>query len=318
MIRASRIVARRALTRPLADQIIRKMTTPPNNASRDDEPLDRDDPAEKLLLNLNPQQREAVCHLDGPMLVLAGPGSGKTRVVTHRIAGLLSRGGPARSIVALTFTNKAADEMKARLETLAPGARVWIGTFHRFCAYLLRLYSSCVGLTPNYAIYDVDACKRLLEDVAPKKTLPQGVDHARIASEISWAKNSMTSPDEYVAKSGSLCGKIVEEVYPKYQNALRDANAVDFDDLLVLVAELLQKHPEIRAQLDERFRYVLVDEYQDTNLVQYAIARALSIDYPNLAVTGDPDQSIYGWRGANIKNILNFESDFDDVKVVRL
>ena len=273
---------------------------------------------EPLLQGLNDAQREAVTHIDGPMLVLAGPGSGKTRVVTHRVAWLLQHGVRDYQIAALTFTNKAADEMKTRLQTLAPGSRVWIGTFHRFCAYLLRYYASYVGLQENYAIYDTDESKKLLEEVAPKNSLPNGVDVQKIASAISWAKNGLVSCDDYCAKEGSMLGKIVEEVYPAYQRALKRANAVDFDDLLFHVATLLKTQPEIRKNLDYRFRYILVDEYQDTNLVQYAIARALSIDYPNLAVTGDPDQSIYGWRGANINNILNFEQDFEGAKVVRL
>lgn len=271
-----------------------------------------------LLAGLNPSQREAVAHKDGPMLVLAGPGSGKTRVVTHRVAWLLENGVRDFQIAALTFTNKAADEMKSRLATLSPGNRVWIGTFHRFCAFLLRYYAPQVGLRENYAIYDVDQSRKLLETLVDKRDLPNGVDVQKIASAISWAKNGLVAASEYCAQEGSLLGRIVEEVYPAYQEALRRANAVDFDDLLFHVAVLLKENPEIRARLDYRFRYILVDEYQDTNLVQYAIARALSIDYPNLAVTGDPDQSIYGWRGANIQNILNFEQDFENAKVVRL
>ncbi len=276
-------------------------------------------PAESpLLAGLNPAQREAVAHKDGPMLVLAGPGSGKTRVVTHRVAWLLENGVRDYQIAALTFTNKAADEMKSRLETLSPGNRVWIGTFHRFCAFLLRYYAPQVGLRENYAIYDVDQSRKLLESLVDKRDLPNGVDVQKIASAIGWAKNGLVGPDEYCAQEGSLLGRIVEEVYPAYQDALRRANAVDFDDLLFHVATLLRENDEVRARLDYRFRYILVDEYQDTNLVQYAIARALSIDFPNLAVTGDPDQSIYGWRGANIQNILNFEQDFENAKVVRL
>ncbi len=281
------------------------------------DPFDFDDGA-TLLQGLNEAQCEAVTHKDGPMLVLAGPGSGKTRVVTHRIAWLLRNGVRASEIAALTFTNKAADEMKKRVEVLAPGQRVWIGTFHRFCAYLLRFYASYVGLSENYTIYDADESKKLLEEIAPKKILPQGVDVPKIASAISAAKNKLISADEYLGQPHNQVGRIVEDVYPAYQSALRRANAVDFDDLLFHVATLLKEQPEIRSQLDSRFRYILIDEYQDTNLAQYVIARALSIDYPNLAVTGDPDQSIYGWRGANIQNILNFEKDFDNVKVVRL
>lgn len=271
-----------------------------------------------LLAGLNSAQREAVKHMDGPMLVLAGPGSGKTRVVTHRIAWLLQNGVRDSNIAALTFTNKAADEMKTRLQNLAPGNRVWIGTFHRFCAFILRYHASYVGLEDNYAIYDSDQSKKLLDEVVNKNILPNGIDVQKIAAGISWAKNALVSAEDYCAQDGSILGKVIEDAYPAYQAALKKANAVDFDDLLFHVAVLLRDNPEIRANLDYRFRYILVDEYQDTNLVQYTIARALSIDYPNLAATGDPDQSIYGWRGANIRNIMDFEKDFPDAKVVRL
>ena len=273
---------------------------------------------EKLLEGLNPAQREAVRFKDGPLLVLAGPGSGKTRVVTHRIAYLLASGVRDRQICALTFTNKAADEMRSRLAELVPGNRVWLGTFHRFGAWILRLYIDYTPLEPNFTIYDTDEGRRLLESLLDKSELPNGVDSGKILSAISWAKNAMVLPEDYQVREGSLLGESVARFYPKYQAALRRANAVDFDDLLVHVAQLLKTNPEIRAQLDRRFAYMLVDEYQDTNLVQYAIARALSVDFPNLAVTGDPDQSIYGWRGANIKNILEFEKDFEQVKVIRL
>ena len=277
-----------------------------------------DDPINRLLIGLNDAQRDAVTHKDGPLLVLAGPGSGKTRVVTYRIAWLLLNGVHDRQIAALTFTNKAADEMKQRLANLSPGNHVWLGTFHRFCAVLLRKYANYVGLEENYVIYDAEQSKKLLEEIVPKSSLPKDVDAQKIASAISWAKNALISADEYCSKEGSALGKIVEEAYPAYQSALRKANAVDFDDLLFHVAVLLHEQPDIRAELDDRFRYILVDEYQDTNYVQYAIARALSQDYPNLAVTGDPDQSIYGWRGANIQNILDFEKDFEDARVVLL
>ena len=271
-----------------------------------------------LLTDLNEPQRQAVVHVEGPLLVLAGPGSGKTRVITHRIAWMLQHGIRPYNIVALTFTNKAADEMKKRLEILAPDKPVRIGTFHKFCAYLLRLYAPMVGLEPNFTIYDTDESKKLLELILGKISLPTGISAERIAAGISWAKNELVLPEEYIARTGSLIGSFVEKIYPEYQKLLQQGNAVDFDDLLFHVAILLKENSEIRQQLDARFRYILVDEYQDTNLAQYAIARALSIDHPNLSVTGDPDQSIYGWRGANIQNILNFEKDFENVKTIRL
>lgn len=276
-------------------------------------------PRKDLLENLTPPQQEAVRHVDGPLLILAGPGSGKTRVVTHRIAYLLSQGIPAREILALTFTNKAADEMRRRVEQLAPRQPVWMGTFHRFCARLLRQYSSLVGLSENYSIYDMDDSRKLLaaaiedEGIDLTHATPDSVAHA-----IGWAKNNLITADKYQGSQGQQLGGLVQRIYPAYQRRLLLANAVDFDDMLMHVATMLRENPELRATLDERYRYILVDEYQDTNLAQYAIVRALSIDHPNLAVTGDPDQSIYGWRGANLSNILEFEKDFPKVAVVRL
>jgi len=272
-----------------------------------------------LFESLNPPQCESVRHVDGPMLVLAGPGSGKTRVVTHRIAHLLREGIPAADILALTFTNKAAEEMRARVEALAPGEQVWVSTFHRFGARMLRQYADMVGLTPNFTIYDTSDSKQTLARVIETgnfKTMHYTTD--RIASAISAAKNKLITADQYEPQPGSPLSQIVAEIYPAYQKRLLASSAVDFDDLLLHVAQLLFNNPEIRSTLDNRFRYILVDEYQDTNRVQYVMLRALSVDHPNLAVTGDPDQSIYGWRGADIKNILQFESDYPEVKVVRL
>jgi len=278
-------------------------------------------PLTDLFTSLTPAQRAAVEHIDGPMLTLAGPGSGKTRVVTHRIANLLRHGIQPRNILALTFTNKAAAEMKSRLVKLAPGQPVWMGTFHRFCARLLRIYAPLVGLGENYSIYDTDDSRKLLKLVLEEQqealshTSPDAIAHA-----ISTAKNNLITPDKYREASlyGSSVSRIVERIYPAYQRALLSANAVDFDDLLQHVAMLLRENPDVRKKLDAQYRYILVDEYQDTNLAQYAIIRALSIDFPNLSVTGDPDQSIYGWRGASVRNILEFEHDFTNVKTVRL
>jgi DNA helicase-2/ATP-dependent DNA helicase PcrA len=272
-----------------------------------------------LLHGLTDAQREAVVHFEGPLLILAGPGSGKTRVVTHRVAWLLSRGIPDHQILALTFTNKAADEMRARVDRLVPQRSVWLGTFHRFCAQLLRKYAQFVGLQDNYTIYDVEDSTRALRRVFAKL----GIDPAHyapdaIARAISWAKNNLILPSQYQPRPGHPLATVVKEVYPAYQAQLARSNAADFDDLLLHVTTLLHENPEIRHTLDDRYRFILVDEYQDTNLAQYAIARALSVDHPNLAVTGDPDQSIYGWRGANLNNILEFERDFPAVRVVRL
>lgn len=272
-----------------------------------------------LLSSLTDAQRHAATHLDGPLLMLAGPGSGKTRVVTHRIAYMLQQGVPAYQIAALTFTNKAADEMRLRLQTLAPNQSVWMGTFHRFCARLLRQYAPMVGLAENYSIYDAadakQALKRAIEsaDVSTSHTSPE-----KIAAVISRAKNRLITPEMMEGQRLRHDETVAARVYPVYQKQLQIANAVDFDDLLLHVARLLQESPELRQDLDQRFRYILVDEYQDTNLAQYAIVRSLSIDYPNLSVTGDPDQSIYGWRGADLNNILDFEKDYPSVATVRL
>jgi len=272
-----------------------------------------------LLDRLTPSQAEAVRHRDGPLLILAGPGSGKTRVVTHRIAYLLRQGVPAWQILALTFTNKAAEEMQSRLALLAPGESVWTGTFHRFCARQLRQHARLVGLEQNFTIYDSSDSRKLLRaaiDASEIKLSHVTVD--QVAHEISNAKNDLITFDQFVSRSGQSLGGIVEVAYPAYQRRLLQANAVDFDDLLLHLATLLRENPELRSALDNRYRYIIVDEYQDTNFSQYAIVRALSCDHPNLAVTGDPDQSIYGWRGANLRNILDFEHDFPSVRVVRL
>lgn len=272
-----------------------------------------------LLQALNPAQRAAVEHLDGPLLVLAGPGSGKTRVVTHRIAWLLQQGVRPGQILALTFTNKAAEEMRQRVERLAPGQRVWIGTFHRCCSRLLREFAPYVGLPAHFSICDADDSQRLIKDVLADLQLAElGVTPQQVAAAISQAKTLLLRPEEYAAAASNPAARVAQQVYPPYQARLRACGLVDFDDLLMDVALLLREQPEIRAQLDARFKYVLVDEYQDTNLAQYAIVRGLSIDAPNLAVTGDPDQAIYGWRGANLRNILEFEADYPDVRVVRL
>ncbi len=272
-----------------------------------------------ILTGLTPAQQEAVEHTDGPLLILAGPGSGKTRVVTHRVARLTQKGVPSRQILALTFTNKAADEMQTRLAPMVPNAGMWVGTFHRFCSRLLRWHADLVGLAENFTIYDSDdslrTVKRAMQQcgVDPQWTRPQQVVQA-----ISWAKNNLITHERYRPKSSEAVGAVAVQIYPVYQRELLASNAVDFDDLLLHVACLLRENAELRSELDARYRYILVDEYQDTNLAQYTIVRALSNDFPNLAVTGDPDQSIYGWRGANLRNILEFERDFPAVRVVQL
>ncbi|NIL98947.1 MAG: UvrD-helicase domain-containing protein [Planctomycetales bacterium] len=269
--------------------------------------------------DLTEAQKSAVTHMHGPLLILAGPGSGKTRVVTHRIAYLLRQGIPPSQIVALTFTNKAADEMRGRLQQLVSTDGLWISTFHRFCARLLRQYAALLGLSENFTIYDTDDSLRALQQVIAAQHQETSMFSPRqIAERISWAKNHLIAAEDFRGVGGGPISAVVAGLYPKYQQQLLRSAAVDFDDLLMHVATLLHQHPEVRQSLDQRFRYILVDEYQDTNHAQYAILRALACDHPHLAVTGDPDQSIFGWRGANLNNILQFEHDYPSVKIVRL
>lgn len=272
-----------------------------------------------LLDHLNSAQREAVLHIDGPLLMLAGPGSGKTRVITHRIAHMIQQGVPAWNILGLTFTNKAADEMKHRLKSLVGDAPLWMGTFHSFCARLLRRYARWVGLPENFTIYDADDAELALK--AAVKLAQVELTHITIGSlsqQISRLKNRLVTPEMLLGNAVSHDEHLIARVYPLYQQYLLRSGAVDFDDLLMHSAMLLRTSAELRAELDRGYKYILVDEYQDTNLAQYAIIKSLSVDHPNLAVTGDPDQSIYGWRGANLNNILNFEKDFPKTRVIRL
>ena len=268
---------------------------------------------------LNAQQREAATQIEGPMLVLAGPGSGKTRVITHRIAYMVANGVPSQNIVALTFTNKAADELKSRVNQLSPGNHVWTSTFHRFCSRLLRRHATMVGLKENFTIYDSGDSKKVVKQAIENANVDlKHYSADNLANEISNVKNKGVVVDAFQPRRGHALDAILSKVYPEYQKLLQLANGVDFDDLLLYAVDLLRNSPELRHSLDEHFRYMMVDEYQDTNLAQYQLIRLLNHSYQNLAVTGDPDQSIYGWRGANINNILHFERDYSGVKVVRL
>jgi DNA helicase-2/ATP-dependent DNA helicase PcrA len=272
-----------------------------------------------LLADLTPAQREAVTHVDGPLLVLAAAGSGKTRVITRRVAYMLGKGIGGANILALTFTNKAAGEMKERIEALVPKSGVWVGTFHGLCARLLRSYAPLVGIDRGFTIFDQSDRLRAVKDAMERLELEDAaVTPERIDSAISKAKNDLVTPEMMSKRAGDHVQAVTAKVYARYQERLKASSAVDFDDLLVHLVTILKKHPDVRRELDARFRYVLVDEYQDTNLAQYAIIKGLCVDRPNLCVTGDPDQSIYGWRGANIKNILEFEHDFPGCKVVKL
>jgi DNA helicase-2/ATP-dependent DNA helicase PcrA len=276
-------------------------------------------PDHDLLADLTPAQRQAVTHFEGPLLVLAGAGSGKTRVITRRVAWLLRQGVRPGNLLAITFTNKAAGEMRQRVEALVPGHRVWISTFHSMGARLLRQYGDRLGLDRNFTIYDQTERLRVVKAALEAAN----VDNVRfspeaIQSAISKAKNQLLTPEGYAKQALDFFSQTVAHVYPYYEKKLRDANALDFDDLLLWPALALKNDPELRAELDARFRFVLIDEYQDTNKAQYAIARYLSVDQPNLCVVGDPDQSIYKFRGSDIRNILDFERDFPKARVITL
>ncbi len=272
-----------------------------------------------LLADLTPAQRQAVTHVDGPLLVLAAAGSGKTRVITRRVAYLMSQGVAGKNILAITFTNKAAGEMRQRIAALVPDSGVWAGTFHALCARLLRTYAPLLGIDRSFTIYDQsDRLRAVKQTMAQLQLEDSSAPPERVDAAISRAKNELLTPEQLAQRDGDLVAAVAAKVYPHYQKRLKDSSAVDFDDLLVHLVTVLKEHPDVRAELDRRFRYVLVDEYQDTNLAQYAIIRALAKDHPNLCVTGDPDQSIYGWRGAKLKNILDFEHDYPGCKVVKL
>jgi DNA helicase-2/ATP-dependent DNA helicase PcrA len=268
---------------------------------------------------LNDSQRKAVTHIDGPLLILAGPGSGKTRVVTHRIANLLEQGVSPYSILALTFTNKAASEMKKRVSSMVGDAPVWMGTFHGYCVRFLRRFGQTAGLAPNFSIFDADdASKAFKKAIEIANVSTTHLNVGDLARRIGSLKNRAISPEMFEGMSGGAQDKVISKLYPAYQKVLQQNNAVDFDDLLMHTACILRNNPDLRAELDEKHKYVLVDEYQDTNIAQYLIVRGLSLDFPNINVTGDPDQSIYSWRGADISNILNFERDYPQAVTVRL
>ena len=278
--------------------------------------------SEDILASLTEVQRQAASHIDGPLLMIAGPGSGKTRVVTHRIAYMISHGVNPNNILALTFTNKAAQEMRIRIERLVSSPGYWMGTFHGFCARLLRQHGNLVGLAENFTILDSKDSKQALKRAIDRANIQLTHTSAdSIAWEISNAKSNLLTPDEYQTSSVnsySALTEVTHKAYPAYKKYLLQSNSVDFDDLLLHVAVMLRDNSELRAQLDDRYRYIMVDEYQDTNLAQYAIVRALCLNNQNLSVTGDPDQSIYAWRGANISNIREFEKDYPTAKVVHL
>ena len=269
---------------------------------------------ETYLADLNPAQREAVLHTEGPVLVVAGAGSGKTRVLTRRIAHLLGAVGvKPPEILAITFTNKAAGEMRERVGDLVgpPARAAWVMTFHSACGRILRREAQRLGYRSNFTIYDqadqIRLVKRCLEELErdPKRFTPRGIH-----SQISNAKNTLVGPEEYTERVASFYDQTVAEVYDLYQKRLFASNAVDFDDMLFLTVDVLERFPEAREKWQEAFRYVLVDEYQDTNHAQYRLLQLLAEKHRNVFAVGDPDQSIYGFRGADIRNVLEFEHDF--------
>ncbi|MGN1371291.1 MAG: ATP-dependent helicase [Candidatus Coprovivens sp.] len=272
-----------------------------------------------LLNGLNEKQKEAVLHKDGPCLVIAGAGSGKTRVLTTRIANLIENGIPSYNILAITFTNKAAKEMRDRLSSIVPDNNAFVGTFHSLGVRIIRENAPLLGLDRNFSIIDSDdvisLIKRIMKDLGldPKLTAP-----AYIRNKISSIKNDMLSNDDINKFYNTPQDKVAEKVYYEYIEILKKNNSVDFDDLLRLPVKLFQEHQDVLEMYQDRFKYILIDEYQDTNEVQYKLSKLLAKKYKNIFIVGDPDQSIYMFRGANFRNILNFEKDYQNAKVIPL
>jgi DNA helicase-2/ATP-dependent DNA helicase PcrA len=278
--------------------------------------------AEGLLADLDDDQKRAVTHGEGPLLVVAGAGSGKTRVLTYRIAWLLANGlAQSHEVLAVTFTNKAAREMAGRVETLVGGSLRggFVGTFHRFALQTLRSHPREAGLPPRFAIADEDEQRTLVERVLKKLDVPSSRVSPRAArSRISAAKNAMVTPEQLASRARGSDERLIAELYEAYQAELRTAGAVDFDDMLLSAVSLLEREQALRKGLASRFRWILVDEYQDTNLAQAQLVWLLGGKRPNLTAVGDEDQSIYRWRGAEIENILNFEATYPESRVVTL
>jgi DNA helicase II / ATP-dependent DNA helicase PcrA len=277
-----------------------------------------------LFEGLTDAQRQAVAHVDGPVLVLAGPGSGKTTVVTRRVAHLIASGIPPWQILALTFTNKAAGEMRERIERLIPpdlpGKRgLTIATFHSFCVRVLRRYAQAAGLSARFSIYDsADQREALKQALKESEIDSKHFTPAMVHGAISHAKNALIDAEAFRQNAGDFQARTIARAYSAYQKILRRNDALDFDDLLVITAKLLRANEQVRRELQERFQYLLIDEYQDTNYAQFTIAHALASAHRNICVVGDPDQSIYGWRGADIRNILEFEEHYPNTKIIPL
>jgi DNA helicase II / ATP-dependent DNA helicase PcrA len=287
-----------------------------------------------FLNDLNPEQRDAVVKTDGPLLILAGAGSGKTRVIAYRIAHIVGSGlAKEDEVLAVTFTNKAAEEMRHRVASLlgadsgsppnraagTPGSRMWISTFHALCARLLRREAPAIGWSRDFVIYDssdqVTAVRQALKELQLDEKLFQP---RAVLGHISHAKNRMEGPADFRSKAWNYHEEKIAEVYTRYDAMLRDSNALDFDDLLIRTVELFNESQRAREHYGRKFRYVMIDEYQDTNRPQYLLIKHFVSQHRNLAVVGDPDQSIYKWRGADLRNILDFETDFPEATTVRL
>ena len=272
---------------------------------------------------LNTQQQEAVFQTEGPVLVLAGAGSGKTRVLTHRTAYLIEeKGVNPYHIMAITFTNKAAAEMRERIDNLVGfgSESIWVSTFHSSCVRILRRYIDRLGYDNRFTIYDADDQKTVMKDVCKRLQIDTKQTKERaLLNVISTAKNELISPEEFTLRAaGDYAKQKQAQVYREYQQTLKKNNALDFDDLIMKCVELFKNDPEVLDSYQERLRYIMVDEYQDTNTAQFELVRLLAAKYRNLCVVGDDDQSIYKFRGANIHNILNFEQYFPDAKVIKL
>jgi DNA helicase-2/ATP-dependent DNA helicase PcrA len=274
-----------------------------------------------FVADLNPEQQDAVLQTDGPLLILAGAGSGKTRVIAYRIAYLIGGGfAELDQVLAVTFTNKAAEEMRERVANLlsVDCGKLWISTFHALCALLLRREAPAIGLSRDFVIYDTTDQQSAVKQILKQLSIDDKLLPPRVAlSRISQAKNRMEGP-EAIRSGWNIRDEQIAEVYTRYMTALRDSNALDFDDLLLKTVELFEEAEPVRRRYASRFRYVMVDEYQDTNRPQYLLVKQLAGEHRNLAVVGDPDQSIYKWRGADLRNILDFEQDFPEATIVRL
>ncbi|HRD31778.1 MAG TPA: UvrD-helicase domain-containing protein [Fimbriimonadaceae bacterium] len=273
------------------------------------------------LNSLNPEQKRAVECNGGPLMVFAGAGSGKTRVVTCRIAKLIAEGVPASRIMAVTFTNKAAREMRERLEQMVgeEAKYLWMGTFHSTCAKLLRMDGAAIGIDRNFVVYDDTDQLSIVRDLIKRRNLdPKAIQPRAVLAEISRAKERLESPTKYAETAAGFFPKIVADIYKEYNDALRRANALDFDDILLYAVRLLEQAESVREKYQERFLHVMVDEYQDVNMAQYRLTHLLAAKHQNIMIVGDDDQSIYAWRGADVSLMLRFGSDYPDAQVITL